>query len=56
MKKAILIYASKHHGNTYKLAKAISEKEACDLAIFSRQVGKGTDVFTSTDLQELHNS
>ena len=26
MKKAILIYASKHHGNTYKLAKAISEK------------------------------
>ena len=26
MKKTILIYASKHHGNTYKLAKAISEK------------------------------
>ena len=35
---------------SYKDAKAISEKEACDLAIFSRQVGKGTDVFTSTDL------
>ena len=26
MKKTILIYASKHHGNTYKLAKAISDK------------------------------
>ena len=24
--KIILIYASKHHGNTYKLAKAISDK------------------------------
>lgn len=35
---------------SYKDAKAISEKEACDLAIFSRQVRKGTDVFTSTDL------
>ena len=35
---------------SYKDAKAISEKEACDLAIFSRQVRKRTDVFTSTDL------
>ena len=26
MKKSILIYASKHHGNTYKLVNAISEK------------------------------
>ena len=25
-KKAVIIYASKHHGNTYKLVKAISEK------------------------------
>lgn len=33
-----------------KDAKAISEKEACDLAIFSKQVCKQTDVFTSTDL------
>ena len=26
MKKSILIYASKHHGNTYKLVNAISEE------------------------------
>ena len=26
MKKAVIVYASKHHGNTYKLAKAISDK------------------------------
>ena len=25
-KKAVIIYASKHHGNTYKLVKAISDK------------------------------
>ena len=25
MKKAVIVYASKHHGNTYKLAKAISD-------------------------------
>lgn len=26
MKKTVIIYASKHHGNTYKLVKAISDK------------------------------
>ena len=26
MKRAVIVYASKHHGNTYKLAKAISDK------------------------------
>ena len=26
MKKAVIVYASKHHGNTYKLAKTISDK------------------------------
>lgn len=26
MKKSVIVYASKHHGNTYKLAKAISDK------------------------------
>lgn len=26
MKKTVVVYASKHHGNTYKLAKAISDK------------------------------
>lgn len=37
-------------------SKAISEKEACDLAIFSKQVCKRTDLFTSTDLWELHDN
>ena len=28
MKKTVIVYASKHHGNTYKLIKAISDKYA----------------------------
>ena len=44
MKKAILIYASKHHGNTYKLAKAISEKY--EIAIILGEYGcKGYNTY-----------
>ena len=35
MKKAAIIYASKHHGNTYKLVKAISEKY--DIALINAE-------------------
>ena len=27
MKKTVIVYASKHHGNTFKLVKAICDKE-----------------------------
>ena len=31
MEKTVIIYASKHHGNTYKLVKAIAEKYQVDI-------------------------
>lgn len=39
-----------------KDSRAISEKEACDLAVFSKQVRKEADSFASTHLRELHNN
>ena len=36
-KKAIIIYASKHHGNTYKLVKAISNKFGVEIIDATKQ-------------------
>ena len=44
MKKTVIVYASKHHGNTFKLIKAISDKY--EIAIIDAM--KATHV----DLQE----
>lgn len=36
-KKTVIIYASTHHGNTYKLVKAISDKHNIDLIDATKQ-------------------
>ena len=44
MKRAVIVYASKHHGNTYKLAKAISDKYEVEMIDAMKE--------THVDLQE----
>ena len=44
MKKTVIVYASKHHGNTYKLVKAISDNYEITMIDATKE--------TSVDLQE----